>query len=137
MKRFLTAIIVMLVVSSAYGDLLEPEFYRNVDADMSLRVYTSDKEDNTLVLNILMEGSGTLSYTIRDHNTGRVVFSDTGKIHYGDLVTATWKYANPSRGNIQRYEVTASLDPERGRKITHTKNVTIRNNKGVINVIVN
>ena len=137
MKRFLTAIIVMFIVSAAYGDLIEPEFYRDVDNEMHLNVYTSDTEDNTLVLNILMEGSGTLSYTIRDKNTGEVVFSDTGNIHYGDLVTVTWKYANPSRGQALRYEVTASLKPERGRTITQTKNVTIRNNKGVINVVIN
>ena len=136
MKRFLTAIIVMLVVSSAYGDLLDPEYYRDVEGDMNLSVYTSDTEDNTLVLSAFITGVGTLNYSVRNKNTGKLVISDSVGV-YGDLFIETWKYTNPARGATLRYEVTASFKPERGRRITHTKNVTIRNNKGVINVIIN
>ncbi len=53
-----------------------------------------------------------------------------------DFNVASWKYPKPEEGKALHYEVTASFEPERGRTITHTANVMIRNSKGVINVVI-
>ena len=139
MKRFvLSAIVLLLAAGLVFGDVLDPEYFRNFVPEMSLRVYTSDSEDNTLELYMDMAGEGDLSYTIRDKTSGRIVYSgsDVSIFYFQTTVIETWKYAVPKSGKSLNYEIIASFDTAGGGRITQTKNVTIRNVRGVVNVII-
>lgn len=141
MKRFLMSVIVLLFISSsAFGDVPSPEYTRRrermLEGKLIVNVYMSELGDNALVCHIDIHGEGSYSYSISNKETGDVIYSGSDEA-FGEIsIGRTWKYETPEEGKSIRYEVSASFDSVRKGKTEITKKITVRNIKGVINIVI-
>lgn len=140
----------LVIACSAFGDIPSGEYFRDrflrgesddfsprVPAGrLTLSVKVSDSEENTLVMYAAVYGKGSWSYRITSTASGEEIASGSSVSFRRDRKTAIWHYEIPEPGKSVRYAVKATFQPKNGRTITERKHVTIRNVKGVIQIVI-